>query len=119
MQPAVKKLQPSRGIRRKSASVGHSVHSVGELILSSVCGQYNGYGFSHLLVRVAVLAIGLWTSIESVEVFFRWLMRRAHSRNFCGSEVSVSTGIAGQMGSIKCIVVSVLEKWRQLSFFYI
>ena len=36
-----------------------------------------------MLVRVAVLAVGLWTSIESIEAFLRWLMRRAHSRN-CG-----------------------------------
>ena len=54
-----------------------------------------------------MLVVGLWTSIESVEAF---LMRRAHSRNCCESEVSVPSVIAGQIWPIKCIVVSVLEK---------
>ena len=99
-----------RDQEKNGFGIGRSVHSVGELIWSSVCGQYIGYGFSHLLVRVAVLAVGLWTSIESVEAFLRWLMRRAHSRNCCGSEVSVPTGTAGQIGPKKYPVVSVLEK---------
>ena len=59
MQPAVKKLQPSREIRRKPASVGHSVHSVGELILLSACGQYSSYGF--FAPAGASGIVGSWT----------------------------------------------------------
>ena len=51
-----------------------------------------------MLVRVALLTVGLWMSIESVKAFLRWLMRREHSRNCWGSEVSVPTGIATQPG---------------------